>query len=107
MLVYDHKKIILSSDDRDMARRWMRRGVKAYKSRTGNDPRLIWVLMSGKHDPANPYFTVRGFDEAGWAQYTLHVHPTYTKFFDNGGESFGWGFANARPMDLYGRVYEV
>ncbi|KAJ3508754.1 hypothetical protein NMY22_g16513 [Coprinellus aureogranulatus] len=104
MLVYDHEDIVLSSDDLKLARRWVARGVKAYKSRTGNDPRYDWVLMSGKHDPANPYFTVRGFDEAGWAQYTLHVHPTHTRFFDNGGNAFGWGFKNAVKMDFRRRV---
>ncbi|KAJ3521563.1 hypothetical protein NMY22_g12266 [Coprinellus aureogranulatus] len=107
MRVYDYVYMKLSADDIKLARGWLNRGVRAYKRRTKNDPAYTWVLMSGKHSRTKPYFTVRGFDEAGWAQYTLHVFETYTEFYDNGGQSFGWGFANATKMDFKRRVYIV
>ena len=45
MRVYDHANINLDADDLKLARRWLNRGVRAYKRRTKNDPAYTWVLM--------------------------------------------------------------
>ena len=45
MRVYDSEHIRLDDDEIKLARRWMNRGVRAYKRRTNNDPAYTWVLM--------------------------------------------------------------